>query len=431
MLKKILGTALTRILNTVFNLVILYLITNKIGAEGLGIIGLVIIDITVIQLIVEMVAGSAIIYFASRTNIGKLLIPAYAWIGIVILLFYLLLKLFASHFPEMYLTAIPEGYESQVLGLGLLSALMTTHYNLLLGKGRIKTYNQIFTIQITVFLSVFLIKLLHFKQYTPESYFTAMYFAYAVAAITSFSVVLKISGKLIVRGWKAMTIQVVKFGLVSQVANILNIGNKRISYYFVKFFLGLQPLGIYYAGIQLTEGLRIIGQSIALVQFSTISNSENRQYAKELTIKLMKFSVLLTILAVTVLILIPQEIYGLVLSKDFTEVKPVVYALAPGVVALVANNIFSHYFSGTGRPKVNLWSNVVGFVFTIILAFILIPAFGIVGASVTASVSYISTIIYQYFVFKNETGTKWKEWIPGKADVTDMVVLIKALKEKM
>ena len=430
MLKKILGTALTRILNTLFNLVILYLLTNKIGSEGLGIIGLVIVDIAIIQLVVEMVAGSSLIYFASRTNLGKLLIPAYVWIAIVVLSFYILLKVFSAYFPEIYYTAVPEGYELDILGLGLLSALMTTHYSLLLGKERIKTYNQIFTVQITVFLLVFLIKLLYFKELTAESYFTAMYFAYSIAAISSFVVVIKNSGKLIVKGWKTMTMKVIQFGMVSQVANVLNIGNKRFSFYFVQYFLGLKPLGVYYAGIQLTEGLRIIGQSIALVQFSVISNSENRQYAKELTIKLMKFSVLLTILAVTVLILIPQEIYGLVLSKDFTEVKPVIFALAPGVVALVANNIFSHYFSGTGRPKVNLWSNAVGFVFTIVLAFLLIPVFGIVGASITASASYISTVLYQYFIFKHETGTQLREWLPVKKDASDLLILIKALREK-
>jgi hypothetical protein len=55
MLKKILGTAGTRILNAVFNLVILLLISNKIGSEGLGTIGLILLDITIIQAKVETI----------------------------------------------------------------------------------------------------------------------------------------------------------------------------------------------------------------------------------------------------------------------------------------------------------------------------------------------------------------------------------------
>ena len=44
MLKKIIGTTGTRILNAVFNLIILVIITNYIGSEGLGIIGLILLE---------------------------------------------------------------------------------------------------------------------------------------------------------------------------------------------------------------------------------------------------------------------------------------------------------------------------------------------------------------------------------------------------
>lgn len=429
MLKKIIGTAGTRILNAIFNLVILLLVAKKIGSEGLGVIGLVIIDITVIQLVVDLVAGSAIIYFASRTNIGKLLLPAYIWIGFVILFFFALAQISSFLFPDIYSIAVPEGYELSIFAIALLSGLMTTHYNLLLGKEKIKTYNLIFVLQISVFLAVFLFRLIYLGDATPGAYFASMFLAYAIAAIISFVAVIKISKPIIFKGWRKITIQVIRYGFITQIANILNIGNKRFSFYFVRYFLGFQSLGVYNAGIQLTEGLRIIGQSIALVQFSTISNSKDMVYAKILTIRLMKFSVLLTLLAVLILIAIPENIYTLLLSKDFMHIKPVIIALSPGVIALVINNIYSHYFSGTGRPKVNLWSNVVGFVFTIILAFILIPAFGIVGASITASVSYISTVIYQYYAFKLETGTRFAEWIPNQKDFKDFNYLLNELRK--
>ncbi len=99
--------------------------------------------------------------------------------------------------------------------------------------------------------------------------------------------------------------------------------------------------------------------------------------------------------------------------------------MSPGVLALAANNIFSHYFSGMGKPKVNLIAKIIGFVFTIILAILLIPKFGFIGAAITASVSYIATVIYQYHVFRTETKTKHREWIPAKNDVTDFKRILK------
>jgi len=430
MLKKIIGTTGTRLLNAFINLIILLLMTNKIGSEGLGIIALIMVDITIIQMFVDLVAGSALIYFSSRASLGQLLLPAYLWIGIVVIFFFCLSMLVQSLFPVLYFIIIPSGYEIHILTLALLNALMITHYNLLLGREEIKVYNIIFTLQILTFLGVFLHGIFVLREQTPMSYVNALYFAYGIGATFAFYALLRKAGKLIVKGWKNVLRQVINYGFISFSANIINIGNKRLSFYVLRYFTGLSAVGIYNAGMQLTEGLRIIGQSIALVQFSTISGTKDQDYAKFLTIKLMKFTVVLTLAAVIILIAIPEQVYSWLFSKDFTDIKPIIIALSPGVIALAINNIFSHYFSGLGNPKINMWATLVGLIFTLVLAFTLIPLFGYIGAAITASISYISTIVYQYIVFRKTTKTQFIEWIPGKKDLTDFVLLIKSALKK-
>jgi O-antigen/teichoic acid export membrane protein len=143
----------------------------------------------------------------------------------------------------------------------------------------------------------------------------------------------------------------------------------------------------------------------------------------------MKLSVLLTAMALLVLLVIPEHIYSLLLTKDFSGVKPVIIALSPGVMGLAINNIFSHYFSGMGNPKINLHAKITGLVFTLVLLFILIPAFGIIGAALTASVSYIATVIHQYIVFKKQTKTRFTEWMPVKGDFREFKLMVQeALK---
>ena len=425
MLKKIVGTTGTRLLNAFINLIILLLITNKIGSEGLGVIALIMVDITIIQMVVDLVAGSALIYFSSRAGLGQLLLPAYIWIGIVVVFFFCLSILAQSLFPVLYFTIIPSGYEIHILTLALLNAIMITHYNLLLGREEIKVYNIIFTFQILTLLGVFLYHIFFLRKQTPTSYVNALYLAYGLGATFAFYALIRKAGKLIVKGWRNVLRQVINYGVISFSANLLNIGNKRLSFYILRYFTGLSALGVYNAGIQLTEGLRIIGQSIALVQFSTISSTKDSGYARILTIKLMKFTVVLTLAAVIILIAIPEHVYSWLFSKDFTDIKPIIIALSPGVIALAVNNIFSHYFSGLGNPKINMWANLVGLVFTLILAFTLIPLFGYIGAAITASISYTSTVVYQYIVFKKTTATRLIEWIPGKKDIDDFLILTK------
>ena len=431
MLNKIIGTTGTRVLNALFAVIILYLIANHIGSKGMGVIALILLGITIIQLVIDLFAGSALIYFASRTKLGQLLFPAYFWIGIVIATFYFLFIFINTWFPALTELVVPDGYAIHILALALLSGLMVTHYNLLLGKERIKIYNILFTVQISTMLMVFIYQLFVVKNTHVDAYLIGLYFGYGIAAVGGFIAVIFKSGRMEISGWRATTRKVLKYGMVTQMANILNIANNKGSFYIITHFLGLASLGVYNAGVQLTEGLRVIGQSIAVVQFSTISNTNEPEYARILTIRLMKLSVLLTAMALMVLLLIPEHIYSLLLTKDFSGVKPVIIALSPGVMALAVNNIFSHYFSGMGNPKVNLYAKITGLVFTVVLLFILIPPFGIIGAAVTASVSYLATIIHQYIVFKKQTKTRLAEWMPVKEDFREFKSIVQtALKKK-
>lgn len=425
MLKKIIGTTGTRILNAAFNLIILVIITNKIGSEGLGIIGLILVDISIIQLSVDLVAGGSLVYFASRANLGQLLFPALVFVAIVLVFYFLLGLIGMNYFPVLFHTIVPEGYFFHILALSAIGSLMWIAYNLLLGQARIKIYNIIFVIQVSSFLIVFSIFIYFFGEQNVDSYIKALYIAYGIAAILGFISLLFKKGKLRMKGWFAVTKEVFKYGLVTQMANLLSIGNNRLSFFFIRYFLGLPAVGVFNAGIQTTEGFKLIGQSIAVVQFSTISSVRDDEYSRILTIRLMKVSLLLTLAAVIVINILPETFYTWLFSNEFIGVKPVIISLSPGVLALAANNIFSHYFSGMGKPKINLIAKVIGFAFTLVLVFTLIPAFGLVGAGITASVSYIATVIYQYIEFRKQTKTQHSEWIPALYDVTDFKRILK------
>jgi len=279
-------------------------------------------------------------------------------------------------------------------------------------------------------LAVFIYQLFALKNTNVDAYIIGLYFGYGTAAVIGFIAVIYRADSFSLAGWKTITRRVLNYGMVILLANLLNIGNNRVSFYIIRYYLGISTLGVYNAGIQLTEGLRVIGQSIAVVQFSTISNSNQPEYARVLTIRLMKLSIILTCMALLLLIVIPENIYSMLLTKDFSGVKPIVIVLSPAVIALAINNVFSHYFSGMGNPKINLHAKITGLVFTFLLIFILIPAFGYIGAAITASVSYTATIIHQYIIFKKQTKTRFAEWIPVRKDLTEFRSLIKVALKK-
>ena len=88
--------------------------------------------------------------------------------------------------------------------------------------------------------------------------------------------------------------------------------------------------------------------------------------------------------------------------------------------------IFSHYFSGVNLPKHNLYGSLVGLLVTIPSIYILIPKYGIVGAGISVSITYLATIIYQWLIFKKETKVRTLQLLPTLNDFKTLVESIKS-----
>jgi len=423
-IKNILGTTTTRILNAFFNLLALLMITHFMGREKLGEISLIVVDVTVIQLLVDLMAGSALVFFASRTEISKLMLPAYFWILWIIVLVTVVSRIVFYFFPAVELAIVPPGFAFWIVVLALINGFMQTHYNLLMGFNRIKTYNLVFTLQIVVFILIFAFLMFIKGQHSVLSYVLALGISWLISALLGFFTLIKNMKGFTFKFWNEKVKEILHYGSLTQGANILHLGNKRFSYYLLRIFEGFTSLGLFSAAVQLTEGLRLAGQSISLVQFSTISNSRNDDYSKDLTIKSMKFSLTLTLMGVMALLCIPSYAYISIFGKGFGEIRWIVLVLSPGVLALAANGIFSHYFSGTGNPEINLHANITGFVVMLIFAFTLIPVYGYLGAAATASLSYLSSAVHQYFVFQKQTATRFSAWFLKKEDIISFVQIL-------
>ncbi len=424
-MKNIIGTTATRLLNALFNLLALLMITRLMGREMLGQISLIVVDVTLIQLLVDFLAGSALVYFASRTPFSRLLLPAYFWILWIVVCVVFLGRIVFHYFPAAEAAVIPAGFAFWIVVLALLNGFMQAHYNLLLGFNRIRAYNFIFMLQIVIFIGVFSFLMLIRGEHKVLSYVLALGISWLASALSGFFALKKNRKGFTFRGWNREVKKILHYGSMTQGANILHLGNKRFSYYLLRIFDGFAPLGLFSAAVQLTEGLRLAGQSISLVQFSSISNSRDLQYSKNLTLKSMKFSLTLTFVGLVVLLCIPFRTYAAIFGTGFGAIRWIVLALSPGILALAASNIFSHYFSGIGKPKVNLWSNISGFIVMLIVAFTLIPVYGYLGAAVATSLSFLTSASHQYLVFQKQTATTISEWVLTKEDVRSFLGILK------
>ncbi|MGP1446054.1 MAG: lipopolysaccharide biosynthesis protein [Candidatus Limimorpha sp.] len=414
MFKKILGTGFTRGLNTLCSAVTLWLGANYLGAAEWGIAALVQLDVSLLLIGVELLAGSGLVYYTPRKKASTLMAVSYSWI-IVIMVFYTLLFFIFRRF-DFFHNIVPEGYERLTLLMVFVYSFHNFNMNFLLGKEKVGLFNWVFAVQFLTQFCTFLLFIFFFQFNDARGLLYSMLLGYIAGTVMG-SIALLRQVK-----WEKpcpllpVAKELLNYGGIIQLSTLVHILNKRLSAYFLKSNWDYKTVGVYTSGTQISEGVKLVGHSISLVQFSSISNTDDEALAARLTVRFMKISVLLTIVVMAVFCILPVSFYEWIFTKEFSQIKQVILLLAPGIVMLSANTIFSHYFSGTDRPKYNLFASLIGLAVTIPCVAFMIPRWGIAGAAVSATVTYIVTVAYQWMVFHRITRIKLRSFIPDKDD---------------
>lgn len=418
MIKKLLFTAFARLTGAAATLFMVIAGASLLGPEQYGKVALFLLAVTILSLATDLVTGG-MVYFASRYPKRALLIRSYLWtISVAILgagLGWIL-----SFYPILYQVIVPEGTAFHILFMTVLASFCSTHQNILLGREMIKLYNFSVILQFLVLPPAFLLLTQLSGSAHLNHYVYSLYFSYFVGWISSVIYLIKIPDNLVGGQTNSLNKDILRYTSATQLANLTQLGSRRISFYFINGFLGSAALGIYNAAIQLTEGIRMITQSIALVQFGHIANDHNEENNVQYTRKMLWISGILTFIALFMLLVIPEEWFLIILSEKFHGIKPVMLILAPGVLALSFSMIFSHHFSGSGIPMYNFKGSLLGFIITLAFIWPLVASFQQYGAALGTSIAYCATFFYQADVFGSLYEKKIQFYIPTKNELVEV-----------
>ena len=427
MIKKIFGTFGTRLLNALVGFVTLWFGTNFLGREAWGIGATVLVDVSLLLIAVELLSGSGLIYYTPRKSFVTLFKISYLWISVMIAFFIMIFFVMNTLSPALYDAFVPEGYGFHILLMVFLYSLHNFNMNVLLGKERVGTQNVLFIIQFMTQLISMILYIFLFDIRDADAFVYSLITGYITVNICGFICILPYFNDNQHEKLIPTAKEMFNFGSMIQLSTLVTMINRRISYFVIKRFFGMSEVGVYTSGTQVSEATKLIGNSIALVQFSSISNMDDRKKAADITVTFLKLAVILTALCMIVICLIPKSIYAWIFTPEFAETKDVLISLSPGMVFMAANMVFSHYFSGVNLPKHNLYGSLVGLLVTIPSIFILIPEYGIIGAGISVSLTYLATIIYQWLIFKKETKVKTIQLLPT---LNDFKTLVESLKSQ-
>ncbi|MBO7074047.1 MAG: polysaccharide biosynthesis C-terminal domain-containing protein [Bacteroidales bacterium] len=440
MIRKIFGTFGTRVLNAICNFVTLWFGTHYLGAEAWGIGGIVLLDVSLLLIGVEFLAGSGLIYFTPRKSYRTLFKISYIWSALIVAFYALLMYLFSfipesfgHHFAKFFGESaefVPEGYHGMVLLLVFVYSLHNFNLTTMLGKERVGTNNILFIIQFMTQMCSMLIYIFVFDIRDANAFVYSFLTGYIVSYICGLTQIWPYLKDPVEDSLWDTIKEMFKFGTIIQLSTLVTMLNRRLSFLIIKGFWGDAKVGVYSAASQVSEAPKMIGQSIAMVQFSKISNLTDNDLAAKITVQLLKIATILTAICIFIVCVIPTSVYSWLFTSNFAEMRVVMIALGPGVVFMAANMVFSHYFSGMNMPKHNLYGALVGLAVTIPSLYLLIPPLGMVGAGISASLTNLAIIVYQWVIFKKINKISAKELLVTKEDVKLLVSEIKSLLGK-
>jgi O-antigen/teichoic acid export membrane protein len=197
--------------------------------------------------------------------------------------------------------------------------------------------------------------------------------------------------------------EIIYYSIPCYFSNAIQFLNYRLDIFLVSLFIGTSGLGLYTIAVSIAQLIWLSSNAIATALFPAIASSQHDSINKaEQIAQLTRFvffsSVVLALAFACLSPLIPL-FYG----ESFRPSIKAMLCLLPGITIFTIANILASFFAGIGKPQKNLIVSTSGVVFSVALDLLLIPKWGIIGASITSSISYsISTILLIIF-FVQET----------------------------
>ncbi|UOQ65877.1 lipopolysaccharide biosynthesis protein [Hymenobacter volaticus] len=419
MFRRVIQNFVTRLATALLSFVVVWLTARYLGAAGRGAVSLFVTDCAALLLFIGLLGGSSLIYLVPRRNVWHLLLPAYGWALIVCLVGTGIVALVREVSAE---------YLGHLLALTLLQAFFSINTSLLLGRRQEVMYNGLLVAQVALLVGGLLVAFWGLGWRVVPVYYYAAYLAYGVPLVASLWALSKLPDRLC--GGRRLRATLRELGRHSRGAhfsNILAFANYRLSYYFVAHFADARALGILSVGVALTEAIWLIPRSTALVQYVDLVHA-GKEGVPVAALRVSRLAVLGTASAVGLLALLPPAVLSAVFGPEFGAARPVILLLAPGGIAMALQILCSSYFAGLARYRINNTASVLGLLVTLAACVLLIPRFGIHGAALASTLSYVASTVFLLFQFYRATGAAPRAFLPSS---TDLASLWSAARHKM
>ena len=369
-----------------------------LGPEGRGELAALILWPSVLVMLFSLGINQAIVFHTGQKRDGvSQVTTAAALIGLaqslgVVLAGLAVIPLALHRYP-------PEVRHLAVLFLFSTPFLMLSGYpaNLLQGRLDFSSFNLIRTIAPALY-ALGLAALVLLRKADLRAVVGFQILGYVAAAVAG--------GWLLWRKEKVrfflsrrVTNSLLRFGWKTQVGSVTYYINQRLDQLLLSLFVSPPQLGLYVVAVTVSTALSFLPQASAIV---TLANGSNlaRERAKQFIGHSFRTSLLWLAAGCAALFAVAPWLITLVFGSAFAASGLACRILLPGSIAVGLNQVLYEGARALDDPALPSYSEGLAAVLTCVGLFFLLPRFGFLGAAVTSTAAYISSLVFTLMLYR-------------------------------
>jgi len=403
-------TFIVKIFSFLVTALVSIIISRTLGPEQRGIYSLIILLPSLLLLFFEFGITPATVFHVGKnkydvrqilgnslflsTVFSLLSIPT----GLLVIL--LLRKSFFIGVPTYYL----------IIGVALYLPINIFFWYpsvILLGKQKIGTFN------LALFVSTLfsLLTVVIFVRMLRWGIFGAILASIVAAFISGLLLLVLVIREVGAISWKLnkqYLKDVLSYGIKSHISNLFATFHPQINILLISFYMNPLAVGLFSIADGAVQQLQTPAQSAITVLFPKVL-AESDEKKKTFTPLVCRNIIFITLMQSLILFVAARWLIVLVYSNRFLGSVAPFMILMPAVVAFSGSYVLSTDFLARGRPMLSTYTNSTAFLVNIILSVLLIPPFGITGAAVAMTFSYIFLFIINMVVYVKVSHNRFRD----------------------
>jgi O-antigen/teichoic acid export membrane protein len=191
----------------------------------------------------------------------------------------------------------------------------------------------------------------------------------------------------------------VRLGIMNALAIFIMQLNYRVDILMLKKMSTLEQVGFYSLATQIAEQIWHIPYAIETIIMSRSANTKEHHNINRTVASIFRVSLLAGILGCIIIFFVSPFLIPLVFGREFIHSVPLIQAILPGILLLVAFRILNSRLIGMGKPQNAIWTFFPALLLNIGLNILWIPRYGALGSAWATNVSYSAGSIVFIFLY--------------------------------